>query len=185
MKNLHIFPAAALKGEISVPGDKSISHRVIMIGALASGRTKVANFLPSADCLATVDCCQKLGIEINVSGDQAEIFGQGLRGLKPVKTTLDVGNSGTTIRLLAGILAGQPFTTKITGDRSVQRRPMRRIVDPLKKMGADITGRVEGDNIYAPLKIAGGGLSPIVYELPVASAQVKSAILLAGLFAEG
>lgn len=185
MKNLHVSPARALKGKITLPGDKSISHRAIMIGSLAGGRTKVANFLPSADCLATVDCFRKLGIEININGNQVEVFGKGLRGLKPIKEMLDVGNSGTTIRLMTGILSGQPFVSKITGDQSIRRRPMRRIVDPLRKMGADIEGRVEGNNIYAPLKISGGRLSPMEYELPVASAQVKSAILLAGLFAEG
>ncbi len=184
-KNLHVVPVKRIKGEIHLPGDKSISHRAIMIGSLAGGRTKVKNFLPSADCLATVECFRKLGIEINVSGNQVEVYGKGLRGLKPAKETLDAGNSGTTIRLMTGILAGQPFISKITGDKSIQRRPMRRIVDPLRQMGADIEGRVEGDNVYAPLKILGGELSPIEYELPVASAQVKSAVLLAGLFAEG
>lgn len=184
-KNLHISPAKSIKGNISLPGDKSISHRVIMIGSLAGGRTRVANFLPSADCLATVECFRKLGIEININGNQVEVFGKGLRGLKPARGTLDVGNSGTTIRLMTGILSGQRFQSEITGDRSVRSRPMRRIVDPLRRMGADIEGKVEGNNIYAPLKISGGDLSPIEYELPVASAQVKSAILLAGLFAEG
>lgn len=185
MANLTISPAKKIKAEIHVPGDKSISHRAIMIGSLASGRTKVSNFLPSADCLATVKCFRKLGIEININGKYVEVYGKGLRGLKPSKETLDVGNSGTTIRLMTGILSGQPFVTKITGDKSIERRPMRRIVDPLREMGASIEGRIAEDNIYAPLKISGGDLSPIEYELPVASAQVKSAILLAGLFAHG
>jgi 3-phosphoshikimate 1-carboxyvinyltransferase len=184
-KNLHVSPARAFKGKITLPGDKSISHRAVMIGSLAGGRTKITNFLPSADCLATVECFRKLGIEINLKGTEVEVYGKGLRGLKPSKEMLDAGNSGTAIRLMTGILSGQPFISKITGDKSIQRRPMRRIVDPLRKMGADIEGRVEGDNIYAPLKISGGELSPIEYELPVASAQVKSAVLLAGLFAEG
>lgn len=185
MVNLTVKPAKKIQGQIHVPGDKSISHRAIMIGSLAEGRTRIDNFLPSADCLATVECFRKLGIEINIAGKQAEVYGKGLHGLKPSKEILDVGNSGTTIRLMTGILSGQPFVTQITGDESIKRRPMRRIIDPLQEMGASIEGRVEGSDIYAPLKISGGKLSPIEYELPVASAQVKSAILLAGLFAEG
>jgi len=185
MANLFVSPLKKIKAEIHVPGDKSISHRAIMIGSLAGGRTRISNFLPSADCLATVECFRKLGIEVKIEDKQVEVYGKGLRGLKPSKETLNVGNSGTTIRLMAGILSGQPFTTQITGDDSIQRRPMRRIIDPLREMGASIEGRAEGNNIYAPLKISGGKLSPIEYELPVASAQVKSAILLAGLFAPG
>ncbi|MFH1347766.1 MAG: 3-phosphoshikimate 1-carboxyvinyltransferase [Candidatus Margulisiibacteriota bacterium] len=185
MAKLTVTPLNKIRSEIHVPGDKSISHRAVMIGSLASGRTRINNFLTSADCLATVECFRKLGIDIHVDGNHVEVYGKGLSGLKPTKQTLDVGNSGTTLRLLTGILSGQPFVTKITGDRSIQKRPMRRIVDPLREMGADIEGKVQNDNIYAPLKIHGGDLSPIEYELPVASAQVKSAILLAGLFAQG
>ena len=185
MKSLQINQSKGLKGEIHIPGDKSTSHRAVMIGSLAGGRTKIDNFLPSADCLATVDCFRKLGIEINLNGNQVEVFGKGLRGLKPSRETLDVGNSGTTIRLISGILAGQNFKTIITGDKSIQRRPMARIVKPLRSMGASIEGRRMNNEIFAPLKISGGNLKPINYELPVASAQVKSAILLAGLFAEG
>ena len=185
MVSLFVSPLKKIKAEIHVPGDKSISHRAIMIGSLAGGRARISNFLPSADCLATVECFRKLGIEVKINDKQVEVYGKGLRGLRPSKETLNVGNSGTTVRLMAGILSGQSFTTKITGDESIQRRPMRRIVDPLREMGASIEGRVEGDNIYAPLKISGSELSPIEYELPVASAQVKSAILLAGLFAQG
>jgi len=185
MKSLQINQSKGLKGEIHIPGDKSTSHRAVMIGSLAGGRTKIDNFLPSADCLATVDCFRKLGIEINLNGNQVEVFGKGLRGLKPSRETLDVGNSGTTIRLISGILAGQNFKTIITGDKSIQRRPMARIVKPLRSMGASIEGRRLNNEIFAPLKISGGDLKPINYELPVASAQVKSAILLAGLFAEG
>jgi len=185
MANLTVKPAKFFRGEITPPGDKSISHRAVMIGSLAGGRTRINNFLTSDDCLATVDCFKKLGIDIYINGNQVEVYGKGLRGLKPARATLNVGNSGTTIRLLTGILSGQPFVTKITGDKSIQRRPMRRIIDPLRKMGADIEGKAEGGNIFAPLKITGGKLTPIEYELPVASAQVKSAILLAGLFAEG
>ena len=185
MANLTISPADKIKAEIHVPGDKSISHRAIMIGSLAKGETIVNGFLPSADCLATIKCFRKLGIEIQESGRQVIIKGKGLKGLKQTKELLDVGNSGTTIRLITGILSGQPFITKITGDKSIQKRPMRRIVDPLREMGANIKGKVKEDNLYAPLKISGGNLSPIEYELPVASAQVKSAVLLAGLFAKG
>jgi len=185
MKSLQINQSKGLKGEIHIPGDKSTSHRAVMIGSLAGGRTKIDNFLPSADCLATVDCFRKLGIEINLNGNQVEVFGKGLRGLKPSRETLDAGNSGTTIRLISGILAGQNFKTIITGDESIQRRPMARIVKPLRSMGASIEGRRLNNEIFAPLKISGGDLKPINYELPVASAQVKSAILLAGLFAEG
>ena len=185
MKSLQINQSKGLNGEIHIPGDKSTSHRAVMIGSLAGGRTKIDNFLPSADCLATVDCFRKLGIEINLNGNQVEVFGKGLRGLKPSRETLDVGNSGTTIRLISGILAGQNFKTIITGDKSIQRRPMARIVKPLRSMGASIEGRRMNNEIFAPLKISGGDLKPINYELPVASAQVKSAILLAGLFAEG
>lgn len=185
MADLTIKPAEKIKAEIHVPGDKSISHRAVMIGALANGETKINGFLPSADCLATVNCFRNLGIEIIDNGKQLLVKGKGLKGLQPPKEILNVGNSGTTIRLLTGILSGQSFISKITGDDSIQKRPMRRIVSPLREMGASIEGRVEGDNIYAPLKISGGGLSPIEYGLPVASAQVKSAILLAGLFANG
>lgn len=185
MAKLTIKPLNKIKSEIRVPGDKSISHRAIMIGSLGSGRTRVNNFLASADCLATVDCFRKLGMGIHIDGTHVEIYGRGLNGLRPTKATLNVGNSGTTIRLITGILSGQPFVTKITGDKSIQKRPMRRIIDPLREMGADISGKVQNDNVYAPLKINGGDLAPIEYELPVASAQVKSAVLLAGLFAKG
>ena len=184
MKNLKINRAIGLKGEIHVPGDKSISHRAVMIGSLAKGETVINNFLSSADCIATVECFKKLGIEME-SGQQIIIKGKGLSGLVPAKEILDVGNSGTTIRLMMGVLAGLPFISRIIGDESIQRRPMRRVAIPLQAMGASIEGRTVGEEIYAPLKITGGNLSPIQYELPVASAQVKSAILLAGLFANG
>ncbi len=175
---------ASLK-EIRVPGDKSISHRAVMLGALAKGATTIEGFLPSADCLATVECCQKLGIDILVDGTRVTVKGKGLKGLKQTKELLDVGNSGTTIRLMSGILSGQPFLTRITGDESIQKRPMLRVVGPLREMGANIVGHAHKGNVYAPLEIHGGKLSPIEYKLPVASAQVKSAILLAGLFAAG
>ncbi|MFC1571335.1 3-phosphoshikimate 1-carboxyvinyltransferase [Candidatus Margulisiibacteriota bacterium] len=194
MANLKVKPAEKLKNEIHVPGDKSISHRAVMIGSLAQGETVVNNFLTSEDCLATVECMQKLGISIGIRDPKSEIRtrkiiinGKGLKGLQASKGVLDVGNSGTTIRLLSGILAGQSFATKITGDESIQKRPMMRIVKPLRSMGAKIEGmeRSRDGEIFAPLTISGGKLSAIEYELPVASAQVKSAVLLAGLFAEG
>ena len=201
MQNLIVKSVHKIKSEIHVPGDKSISHRAIMIGSLAKGETMVNGFLPSADCLATIECFRKMGIEIQITNPSTElrindkgqmsngckiiIKGKGLHGLQAPKEILDVGNSGTTMRLLAGILAGQQFVAKITGDESIKRRPMMRGVKPLREMGASISGKEEKENIFAPLKISGGDLSPIEYELPVASAQVKSAILLAGLFTNG
>ena len=191
MTDLIVKPAKSLTGEISIPGDKSISHRAVMLGALAQGVTKVNDFLMGDDCLATIRCLQQLGAEITnyklqmTNECQIIVKGNGLAGLKNSKDILNVGNSGTTIRLLSGILAGQSFTTKITGDASIQKRPMMRIVGPLREMGAKIFGQEKKDNIYAPLEIAGGKLTPVHYKLPVASAQVKSAILLAGLFAKG
>lgn len=198
MANLVVQPAKELQGEIHIPGDKSISHRAIMLGAIAKGITTINNFLPSADCLATVDCLRKLGIDIQMSNVQFPmtneckiiIKGKGLFGLKKSKKELYVGNSGTTIRLMAGILAGQGFDSNISGDESIQRRPMGRVVGPLKEMGAEIEGRRaigsrDIEEIYAPLKVVGEKLRGITYKLPVASAQVKSAVLLAGLFAEG
>lgn len=185
MASLSVQPINRINTEINVPGDKSISHRAIMIGALAKGQTAIENFLASEDCLATLKCLEQLGITNQHSNKQIIINGKGLNGLQAAKEVLDVGNSGTTIRLLSGILAGQTFLSKITGDRSIQKRPMMRIVNPLREMGASIEGRTENDNIFAPLKIVGGNLDPIHYELPVASAQVKSAVLLAGLFAKG
>jgi len=190
---MKIKPAQKIHGEITVPGDKSISHRAIMLGALAQGETVVRGFLPSADCLATIDCFKKMGIAIEMSNVECPmsndckiiIKGKGLRGLTKPNKVLDVGNSGTTIRLMTGILAGQGFSCEITGDSSIQKRPMLRVVMPLSEMGALIDGRKEKDNVFAPLKIHGQPLKGITYELPVASAQVKSAIMLAGLFTEG
>lgn len=189
MKILRVSSAKAIKSEIRVPSDKSISHRAVMIGSIAKGETIVNNFLLSADCLATVDCFRKLGVEIEVGrqgqASNLKIKGKGLFGLRRPEEILDVGNSGTTIRLISGILAGQNFETIITGDESIRRRPMGRIAKPLSLMGARIEGRMVNKEVYAPLKIFGSKLMPIEYELPVASAQVKSAILLAGLFAQG
>jgi 3-phosphoshikimate 1-carboxyvinyltransferase len=173
----------ALKGEITVPGDKSISHRSIMFGALAEGTTRVTNFLRGADCLSTIDCFRKLGIDIEDLDSEILIHGKGLHGLTAPSSMLDVGNSGTTTRLISGILAGQRFTTELNGDESIQIRPMKRIMEPLTLMGADITSI--RDNGCAPLRIHGQKLHGIAYTSKVASAQVKSCILLAGLYADG
>jgi 3-phosphoshikimate 1-carboxyvinyltransferase len=200
----------SLKGEIFVPGDKSISHRSIMLGAIAEGVTQIDGFLMAEDCLSTINCFKKMGIEIHISDNpspprgnmshtcktekygkylsnassiKVTVIGKGLRGLKKPDDPLYVGNSGTTIRLLSGILAGQNFEAEITGDESIRKRPMGRVTEPLRLMGAKIEG-IEGGN-KAPLKIHGAQLKAIRYKLPVASAQVKSAILLAGLYANG
>ncbi len=175
--------ASSLRGEISVPGDKSISHRAIMLGSLAKGTTEVTNFLQGADCLSTISCFQKMGVSIDNLGDRVLIKGNGLHGLKCPSDVLDTGNSGTTTRLMSGILAGQTFTVTVNGDASIQKRPMGRIITPLSQMGAKITSLK--DNGCAPLRIEGAPLKGINYSSPVASAQVKSAILFAGLYAEG
>lgn len=180
-----------LKGEITVPGDKSISHRAVMFGALAEGKTEVTNFLQGADCLSTIRCFRQLGIEItnDVTSNTVTVHGKGLHGLTKPKEILDVGNSGTTIRLISGILSGQNFTTTLTGDASIQKRPMARIITPLRMMDADIESLQ--NNGCAPLlingKMAGDHrtLHGIHYPSPVASAQVKSCVLLAGLYADG
>lgn len=173
----------SLRGSIDIPGDKSISHRSIMFGALAEGETTVTNFLPGADCLSTISCFKQLGIQIEQEGKRVRIQGKGFKGLTEPKEVLDVGNSGTTIRLMTGILAGQDFSAVLTGDESIAKRPMTRVVNPLRQMGAVIDGRKGAE--YTPIFIRGGKLEGIRYELPVASAQVKSAIILAGLQAEG
>lgn len=170
-------------GEIKVPGDKSISHRSIMLGSLAKGTTKVTGFLTGADCLSTIDCFKRMGVDIELHDTEVTVKGLGLHGLKAPTDTLDVGNSGTTTRLMSGILAAQNFSCRVNGDASIQKRPMKRIITPLSMMGADITS--EADNGCAPLIITGSKLHGIHYDLPVASAQVKSAILLAGLYADG
>lgn len=176
--------AGGLSGEITVPGDKSISHRSIMLGSLAKGNTEVTGFLQGADCLSTIECFRKMGVEITNRGDGTVIIcGKGLRGLLPPDDTLDVGNSGTTTRLMSGILAAQSFSSRINGDASIQKRPMRRIITPLAMMGADIES--ENGNDCAPLVINGRPLKGVSYASPIASAQVKSAILFAGLYAEG
>ena len=172
----------SLKGEVSIPGDKSISHRAVMFGSLAEGTTEVTNFLQGADCLSTISCFRKLGIEIENTSQRILIHGKGLHGLTEPSDTLDTGNSGTTTRLISGILAGQRFTTLLNGDASIQTRPMKRIITPLSMMGADITSLKGND--CAPLRICGNQLHGIAYTSPVASAQVKSCILLAGLYAD-
>lgn len=170
-----------LKGTVSVPGDKSISHRCIMFGSIAEGTTEIHNFLPGADCLATIDCFQTLGIDIEQDGSTVKVHGKGLHGLSAPTRMLNVGNSGTTTRLLSGILAGQPFASELSGDESLNSRPMKRIIDPLTQMGADISSVLH--NGCAPLRISPAQLHGIHYVSPVASAQVKSCILLAGLYA--
>lgn len=172
----------SLKGEVNIPGDKSISHRAVMFGSLAEGTTEVTNFLQGADCLSTISCFRKLGIEIENTSQRILIHGKGLHGLTEPSDTLDTGNSGTTTRLISGILAGQRFTTILNGDASIQTRPMKRIITPLSMMGADITSLKGND--CAPLRICGGQLHGIAYKSPVASAQVKSCVLLAGLYAD-
>lgn len=172
-----------LKGEVTIPGDKSISHRAVMFGALAEGTTEVTNFLQGADCLSTIDCFRKMGIEVENTPEHILIHGKGLHGLKAPSCVLDAGNSGTTTRLISGILAAQNFETTLTGDASIQKRPMRRIIEPLSMMGANITSVNKND--CAPLHIAGAPLQGIHYHSKVASAQVKSSILLAGLYASG
>ena len=166
-------------GQIKVPGDKSISHRAVMLGSLANGVTEISGFLKGADCLSTIDCFRKMGIDIDINGENVTVHGNGLRGLKKPDEMLYTGNSGTTTRLLCGILAGQNFDTSITGDASIQKRPMGRVVKPLSMMGTKI------ENEYCPLYITGTKLHGIDYKMPVASAQVKTAIILAGLYADG
>lgn len=178
-----IAKAKNLKGEITVPGDKSISHRSIMLGAIAQGTTEITNFLTGADCLATIKCFRKMGIDIDCRPSSILVHGKGLHGLTAPDGILDVGNSGTTTRLMSGILAGQDFSCVLNGDDSLNQRPMARIMKPLNSMGAHITSIK--DNGCAPLKIEPGHLHSIVYQSPVASAQVKSAILLAGLYGDG
>lgn len=172
-----------LRGEVTIPGDKSISHRAVMFGSLAEGTTEVTNFLQGADCLSTIDAFRKMGIEIENTPEKILIHGRGLHGLTAPSSVLDMGNSGTTTRLISGILAGQTFESTLTGDASIQKRPMRRIMEPLSMMGAKVVSI--NDNDCAPLRITGAPLHGIHYHSKVASAQVKSAVLLAGLYADG
>ena len=180
---MNIKPIRELSGEITVPGDKSISHRGVMFGAISQGITELSGFLDGADCRSTISCFQKMGVEIHQEDDHVIIHGKGLYGLSEPSEILDVGNSGTTTRLISGILSGSPIVSTLNGDASIQKRPMGRIITPLSMMGADIVS-LRGNNC-APLKITGGHLHSIHYDSPVASAQVKSAVLLAGLYCDG
>lgn len=187
---MEIKKANGLRGEVTIPGDKSISHRSIMFGALAKGTTEITHFLQGADCLSTIGCFREMGIDIENTPERILVHGKGLHGLSAPSKTLDVGNSGTTTRLISGILSGQPFASELSGDDSLNSRPMKRIMDPLGLMGADIES--QNGNGCAPLLINSHltkgqipSLAGIHYHSKVASAQVKSAILLAGLYADG
>jgi 3-phosphoshikimate 1-carboxyvinyltransferase len=182
MAKKRIQPAQPFRGVLTLPGDKSISHRSAILAALAAGRSEIFNFSPAADCESTLRCLRGLGVNVEEKGSGVIVEGKGLAGWTKPRKALDAGNSGTTMRLLAGALAGQRFASELTGDNSLRRRPMRRVMEPLRQMGARIEAREEE---FAPLKIDGGALQAIEYSPKVASAQVKSAVLLAGLFAEG
>lgn len=171
-----------MSGVIELPGDKSISHRYAILAVLAEGTSEIANYSTAQDCRSTLECLRQLGVGMEIGADKVRIAGRGLKGLKVPRNVLDAGNSGTTIRLLMGVLAGQSFACKLTGDASLRRRPMGRVIEPLRQMGAEIQS---GDGGRAPIEIRGGDLHAIDYTLPIPSAQVKSAILLAGLYADG
>lgn len=180
---MNIKKQSNLRGTLTVPGDKSISHRAVMFGSLAKGTTRITHFLEGADCLSTISCFQKMGIEIQRNSSEILVHGKGLHGLNAPSDILDVGNSGTTTRLISGILAGQKFTSELDGDDSIRTRPMKRIITPLSLMGADIKSKK--DNGCAPLIVNGTKLHAVHYDSPVASAQVKSCVLLAGMYADG
>jgi 3-phosphoshikimate 1-carboxyvinyltransferase len=177
-----ISPAGPVTGSLSLPGDKSISHRYAMIAAIAEGESRIRNYSTGADCHSTLGCLRALGVSVEGAGTEFAVHGRGLEGLEAPATDLDAGNSGSTIRMLSGILAAQPFRSRIFGDDSLSRRPMRRILEPLGAMGARIRAR---EDQYPPLEIEGARLRPVDYTLPVPSAQVKTCVLFAGLFAEG
>src|SRR5580692_4599893 len=177
-----ISPASAISGSIALPGDKSISHRYALIAAIAEGETRIVNYSTGADCHSTLGCVRALGIGVDGAGTEFTIHGKGLDGLRGPAADLDAGNSGSTIRMLSGILAGQRFSSRIFGDESLSRRPMQRVMKPLGQMGARLVAR---DGQFPPLRIEGGKLRPIDYTLPVPSAQVKTCVLLAGLYADG
>jgi 3-phosphoshikimate 1-carboxyvinyltransferase len=177
-----IAPASRLSGLVRLPGDKSMSHRYAMIASIAEGTSTIHNYSTGADCQSTLGCMRGLGVPIDKQDSVVKIEGVGLRGLKQPSADLDAGNSGSTIRMLSGILAAQPFRSRIIGDESLSRRPMERIMKPLAAMGASISAR---NGKYPPLDIQGGELKPIDYTLPVPSAQVKTCVLLAGLYAQG
>jgi 3-phosphoshikimate 1-carboxyvinyltransferase len=176
-----IKPKRSVNGTISVPGDKSISHRSIMFGSLADGKTTISHFLMGDDCISTINCFRALGIDITVNDDEVTVYGKGIYGLSKPDQILDCGNSGTTTRLLCGILAAQNFDSTLTGDASIQRRPMKRVIEPLAKMGAVIKAK---DDNYCPLEISPSRLKGITYHSPISSAQLKSALLFAGLYAD-
>jgi 3-phosphoshikimate 1-carboxyvinyltransferase len=178
-----LTPIQSLNGTIKVPGDKSISHRAVMFGSIAEGKTTINGFLTGEDCLSTISCFKKLGVNIEQDNEQVTVNGKGISGLKPPTEDLYVGNSGTTIRLMLGILANTPFTSVLTGDESIAKRPMNRVTQPLKQMGAEIEGNESGNKV--PLQIKGGKTKGFHYHSPIASAQVKSAIILAGLKGDG
>jgi 3-phosphoshikimate 1-carboxyvinyltransferase len=182
MGRLEIKPAAKITGTVSVPGDKSVSHRLGMLGAIAQGTTVIHNFAASVDCRSTLECLRGLGLKIDQTGSTVSVHGRGLHGFEQPSAELDAGNSGTTVRLMSGLLAGSPFESTFIGDESLSRRPMKRIIEPLRRFGATIQAQ---DDNYLPLKIRGGPLNAIDFTMPVASAQVKSAVLLAGLQARG
>lgn len=184
MTSITITPPKRLRGTIDVPGDKSISHRAVILNAVAEGNGEITHFLAGADCLSTIACAEALGVRVEREGETVRVYGAGLRGLREPADVLDCGNSGTTLRLLAGLLAGQEgIFAVLTGDGSLRSRPQRRIVGPLRTLGASLDGRQAGDR--APLAVRGARLSGGAYELPVASAQVKSALLLAALGGDG
>lgn len=182
MSDLIVYPAQALQGVVELPGDKSISHRALLLGAVADGPGYLFNLNPGNDCRATLDCLRQLGVKIEIEEERTIVWGRGLGGLCPPLRPLDCRNSATTMRLLAGLLAGQPFDAILTGSEQLMRRPMDRIMAPLRAMGAGVTSP---DGLYPPLRVYGRPLHGLDYRLPVASAQVKSALLLAGLFADG
>ena len=177
-----ISPARSISGSITLPGDKSISHRYAMIASIAEGDSRIRNYSTGADCHSTLDAMRALGVAVEENGTEVAIRGRGLDGLRAPVADLDAGNSGSTIRMLSGILAAQPFPTRIGGDESLSRRPMARIIEPLSRMGASISAR---EGRFPPLEIRGARLRPIDYTLPVPSAQVKTCVLFAGLYAQG
>ena len=182
--NMVVPQASALKGEVKVPGDKSITHRALLLGAFAEGPSRIQGFLDGGDCQATIGCLEQMGVRVDrVGGDALQVHGVGLHGLQEPSEVLDCVRSGTTMRLLSGCLAAQPFYSVLSGDSQLTRRPMDRITTPLQQMGAEIWGR-QGNRL-PPLSVRGTALHGIRYELPMASAQVKSCILLAGLYASG
>lgn len=183
MQPIIILPARSLRGELAVPGDKSISHRSVMLGSLAQGTTRITNFLRGEDNFSTMGAFRAMGVPIEDDGRTVTVRGVGLHGLQEPDNVLDCGNSGTTIRLMTGLLSGQHFFSVLTGDQYLRKRPMKRVVEPLAQMGAKIAGR--GGGTLAPLAITGGPLSGVFYNSPIASAQVKSALMLAGLYASG